>query len=92
MIHRYLLGEDPFPFDLLYWNADSTRMPKAMHHFYLHQMYLENRLKEPGGVSLLEVPLDLSRIETPVYFLATRKIISPPGARCTPVLISRPVR
>ena len=73
VIHRYLLGEDPFPFDLLYWNADSTRMPKAMHHFYLHRMYLENRLKEPGGVSLLGIPLDLGRIETPVYFLATQE-------------------
>jgi len=73
VIHRYLLGEDPFPFDLLYWNADSTRMPKAMHHFYLRQMYLENRLKQPGGVSLLGVSLDLSRIETPVYFLATQE-------------------
>ncbi|MFO1431615.1 MAG: class I poly(R)-hydroxyalkanoic acid synthase [Candidatus Competibacteraceae bacterium] len=73
VIHRYLLGEDPFPFDLLYWNSDATRMPKAMHHFYLHQMYLENRLKEPGGISLLGVPLDLGRIETPVYFLATQE-------------------
>ncbi|MFO1432478.1 MAG: class I poly(R)-hydroxyalkanoic acid synthase [Candidatus Competibacteraceae bacterium] len=73
MIHRYLLGEDPFPFDLLYWNSDATRMPKAMHHFYLHQMYLENRLKEPGGISLLGIPLDLGRIEIPVYFLATQE-------------------
>jgi len=73
VIHRYLLGEDPFPFDLLYWNADSTRMPKAMHHFYLHQMYLENRLKESGGISLLGVALELGRIETPVYFLATQE-------------------
>jgi polyhydroxyalkanoate synthase len=73
VIRRYLLGEDPFPFDLLYWNADSTRLPKAMHTFYLHQMYLHNKLKEPGGVALLDVPLDLGQIKTPVYFLSTKE-------------------
>ena len=73
VIRRYLLGEEPFPFDLLYWNTDSTRLPKAMYTFYLHQLYLNNKLKDPGGVALLGVPLDLGQIKTPVYFLSTKE-------------------
>lgn len=73
VIRNYLLGEEPFPFDLLYWNADSTRMPKAMHTFYLRNMYLKNRLKEPGGISFLGVPIDLGKIEVPMYFLSARE-------------------
>ena len=52
VINNYLLGKDPFPFDLLYWNSDSTRMPAKMHSFYLRNMYLENKLKDPGGITL----------------------------------------
>src|SRR4029077_3136276 len=52
VVNTYLLGKDPFPFDLLYWNSDSTRMPARMHSFYLREMYLANRLKEPGGIAL----------------------------------------
>jgi polyhydroxyalkanoate synthase len=73
VIRNYLLGEEPFPFDLLYWNADSTRMPKAMHTFYLRNMYLKNRLKEPGGISFLGVPIDLGKIEVPMYFLSAKE-------------------
>jgi poly[(R)-3-hydroxyalkanoate] polymerase subunit PhaC len=73
VVNNYLLGNDPFPFDLLYWNADSTRMPARMHSFYLRKMYQENLLKEPNGISLGGVPIDLRRIETPAYFLSTRE-------------------
>jgi polyhydroxyalkanoate synthase len=73
VVSNYLLGNDPFPFDLLYWNSDSTRMPAAMHSFYLRNMYRENRLREPGGISLDGVPVDLSKIKVPSYFLATRE-------------------
>ena len=48
VVNNYLMGKDPFPFDLLYWNSDSTRMPATMHSFYLRNMYLKNLLGEPG--------------------------------------------
>ena len=73
VVNNYLLGNDPFPFDLLYWNADSTRMPARMHSFYLRKMYQENLLAEPGGISLAGVPIDLRKIKTPAYFLSTRE-------------------
>ena len=73
VVNNYLLGNDPFPFDLLYWNADSTRMPARMHSFYLRKMYQENLLSKPGGITLSGVPIDLSKIKTPAYFLSTRE-------------------
>ncbi|WP_096703591.1 class I poly(R)-hydroxyalkanoic acid synthase [Magnetospirillum sp. 15-1] len=73
VVNNYLLGKDPFPFDLLYWNSDSTRMPAAMHSFYLRKMYQENRLIEPGGIELNGVKIDLGNIKTPLYMLSTRE-------------------
>jgi polyhydroxyalkanoate synthase len=73
VVNNYLLGKEPFPFDLLYWNSDSTRMPYAMHSFYLHKFYQENKLAEPGGITLCDVPIDLRRIRLPVYMLSTRE-------------------
>jgi polyhydroxyalkanoate synthase subunit PhaC len=70
VVSNYLLGKDPFPFDLLYWNADSTRMPRAMHLYYLKTMYNENKLVQPGGVVLGNVPIDLSQIKIPTYVQA----------------------
>lgn len=71
VIRNYLLGQEPAPFDMLYWATDNTRMPAAMHSFYLRNYYLHNRLCEPGGITLLDTPLDLSTIDTPSYFLST---------------------
>ncbi|KAF0118858.1 MAG: polyhydroxyalkanoate synthase [Rhodospirillaceae bacterium] len=70
VVNNYLLGKDPFPFDLLYWNSDSTRMPYAMHSFYLRKFYQENKLREPGALTMLGVPVDLGKIKTPAYFLS----------------------
>ena len=65
------MGKDPFPFDLLYWNSDSTRMPYAMHSFYLRNMYLGNKLREPGGIEIAGVSIDISKVKTPCYFIST---------------------
>ena len=73
VVNNYLLGKSPFPFDLLYWNADSTRMPAAMHSFYLRKMYQENLLAKPGGITLDGVPIDLRKIKTPAFLLSTRE-------------------
>ncbi len=73
VVNNYLMGNDPFPFDLLYWNADSTRMPAKMHSFYLRKMYQENLLCKSGGVELAGVPIDLGKIKLPAYFLSTRE-------------------
>ncbi|MBN9507735.1 MAG: class I poly(R)-hydroxyalkanoic acid synthase [Alphaproteobacteria bacterium] len=73
VVNNYLLGNDPFPFDLLYWNSDSTRMPARMHSFYLRNMYQENRLAQPGGITLAGTPIDLSRVKVPAYFVSARE-------------------
>jgi polyhydroxyalkanoate synthase len=70
VINNYLMGRDPFPFDLLHWNCDSTRMPARMHSYYLRNMYLNNLLREPGGITLDGVPIDLSKATVPTYFVS----------------------
>ena len=71
VVNNYLLGREPFPFDLLYWNSDSTRMPAAMHSFYLRKMYLENKLVEPNGIEIAGTGIDLRKIKNPCYFIST---------------------
>src|ERR1700748_2352527 len=73
VVNNYLLGKEQLPFDLLFWNSDSTRMPAAMHSFYLRNMYLENRLAKPGGITLAKTPIDLSKIKIPSFILSTRE-------------------
>jgi len=70
VINNYLMGRDPFPFDLLHWNCDSTRMPAKMHSFYLRNMYMGNRLREPGALTLAGTPIDLARVNVPAYFVS----------------------
>jgi len=73
VVNNYLLGKEPFPFDLLYWNSDSTRMPAAMHSFYLRNMYQNNKLIEPGGITLAGEPIDLRKVKVPTYLISTRE-------------------
>jgi polyhydroxyalkanoate synthase subunit PhaC len=73
VVNNYLLGKEQLPFDLLFWNSDSTRMPAAMHSFYLRRMYQENLLAKPGGLTLAGTPIDLTKITIPSFILATRE-------------------
>jgi polyhydroxyalkanoate synthase subunit PhaC len=73
VVNNYLMGKDPFPFDLLYWNDDSTNMPAKMHSFYLRGMYLENLLATPGALEVAGTPIDLGKVKTPAYFVSTRE-------------------
>ena len=72
-VDNYLLGKDPTRFDLLYWNADATRMPRETHLFYLREMYVRNNLSKPGGISMKGVPIDLGKVRIPVYLQAARE-------------------
>lgn len=70
---NYLKGEDPAAFDLLYWNADSTNLPGPMFCWYLRNMYLENKLKDPGKLSVCSEKIDLGKIATPTFLYASRE-------------------
>ena len=72
IINNYVKGRTPFPFDLLYWNSDATRLPAANHSFYLRNCYLDNRLTR-GGITIGNTPIDLRTVKIPVYNLATRE-------------------
>ena len=73
VVNNYLRGEQPPAFDLLYWNSDSTNLPGPMYCYYLRNMYLENRLREPGALQNCGVPVDLGKVDLPVFVLATRE-------------------
>ncbi|WP_416897177.1 MAG: PHA/PHB synthase family protein [Minwuia sp.] len=73
VVNNYLMGKDPFPFDLLYWNSDATRLPKVMHSYYLRNMYKENKLVQPGALSFNGTPIDLGKVKTPVYLQAGKE-------------------
>jgi polyhydroxyalkanoate synthase len=72
VVNNYLLGKQPFPFDLLYWNSDATRMTPANHSFYLREFYQRNRLAK-GEMAFGGLKLDLSKVTLPVYEVATKE-------------------
>ena len=72
VINNYLKGKAPFPFDLLYWNSDATRLPAANHSFYMRNCYLNNKITK-GEMVLGNTPINLKSIKIPVYNLATRE-------------------
>ena len=72
LVNSYLLGKEPLPFDLLYWNSDATQMPAGVHSFYLRECYLANKLSQ-GKMVLDNVRIDLTKVKIPVYNLAARE-------------------
>jgi polyhydroxyalkanoate synthase subunit PhaC len=81
VVNNYLLGEDYPPFDLLYWNGDTTNLPATWHQAYLRDLYRDNKLVTPGAMSALGTPIDLSHITTPAYIQAGREDhIAPPDS------------
>jgi polyhydroxyalkanoate synthase subunit PhaC len=76
---NYLMGEDYPQFDLLFWNGDTTNLPAKWHRAYLTQLYRENKLVQPGGVTIDGTPIDLRTVKTPTYVQAGREDhIAPP--------------
>jgi polyhydroxyalkanoate synthase len=73
VVNNYLKGNTPPPFDLLYWNGDSTNLPGTMYAYYVRNTYLENNLRIPGKLTMCGVPVDLGCIDMPAYVLAARE-------------------
>ncbi len=73
VVNNYLLGGEPAAFDLLYWNADSTNLPGPMYCYYVRNTYLENKLRVPGALTNCGVPVDLGKVNLPLFVLATRE-------------------
>ena len=82
VVNNYLMGKQPFPFDLLYWNDDPTRLPEAMHSFYLRNMYLENNLVKKGGITLKGEKIDITKIDTPMYYITAKEDHIAPWKGC----------
>jgi polyhydroxyalkanoate synthase len=82
IINHYLLGKPRVPFDLLYWNEDATNMPAACHTWFMRNMYLKNLLREPDALEVAGERIDVSRIKTPSYVLATRDDHIAPWKTC----------
>ena len=73
VVGNYLKGETPPAFDLLYWNSDSTNLPGPWYAWYLRNFYLENKLPQPGGVTVCGEKLDLSKVNLPMYIYGSRE-------------------
>lgn len=82
IINHYLLGKPRMPFDLLFWNEDATNMPAACHTWFMRNMYLKNLLREPDALEVAGERIDVSRIKTPSYVLATRDDHIAPWKTC----------
>jgi polyhydroxyalkanoate synthase len=94
VVNNYLKGEAPPPFDLLYWNADSTNLPGPFFVWYLRNTYLENRLMVPGATSVRGVPIDFGKITSPVFIYGSRDdhIVPWPAAYASTQLLNGPKR
>jgi polyhydroxyalkanoate synthase subunit PhaC len=73
VVDNYLKGRTPAPFDLLFWNSDSTSLPGPMYAWYLRNTYLENKLREPGALTVCGEEVDLSRIDVPTFIYGSRE-------------------
>ena len=71
--NNYLMGEDYPPFDLLHWNGDTTNLPAKWHQSYLRDLYRDNKLVQPGGISVGGTPIHIGRVKTPTYVQAGRE-------------------
>jgi polyhydroxyalkanoate synthase len=94
VVGNYLKGETPPPFDLLYWNGDSTNLPGPMYCWYLRHMYLQNELKKPGALTVCGEKVDLGAIRAPVFVYASREdhIVPWPAAYASLPLLKGPRR
>ncbi|ABE04255.1 poly(3-hydroxyalkanoate) synthetase [Rickettsia bellii] len=72
-VNNYLLGKNPMPFDLLYWNADSTNLPAKMYQEYLQNTYYNNLLKEPNTLDVLGTKIDLGKVDCNSFFVAAKE-------------------
>jgi polyhydroxyalkanoate synthase len=79
VVNNYLLGEEPPPFDLLYWNSDTTNLPGKWHRAYLSDLYEANKLAQKGSITVAGTPIDIDLVKTPAYIQAGREDhIAPP--------------
>ena len=94
VVGNYLQGESPPPFDLLYWNSDATNLPGPFYAWYLRNTYLENKLVEPGAVTVCGEAVDLGAIDIPVYLYASREdhIVPADGAYASTQVLGGAVR
>jgi polyhydroxyalkanoate synthase len=81
VVNNYLLGEEPAPFDLLYWNSDTTNLPAKWHRAYLEDLYVGNKLAKKGEIKVAGTAIDIDQVQTPTYIQAGREDhISPPDS------------
>jgi polyhydroxyalkanoate synthase len=82
VVHGYLYGEAPPPFDVLYWNMDTTRMPYRMHEYYLRELYLKNNLVKKDALTIAGQPIDFGQIHQPLYAVTAEDDHIAPWQQC----------